>query len=61
MTTDSYRFRKSIAIDFKPATHFHSFAKTGATGQKQAMYVSTGKPQKFVPICHFVVSRDTLD
>ena len=60
ITTDSHRFRKSIALDFKLAARFHSFAKIGATGQKLVVYISTGKPQNLFQYGIFVVSRDTL-
>ena len=45
--TDSHKFRKAVATDFKLAAHFLSFVKTDATSQKLVMYsqyVSAGNP-----------------
>ena len=33
-TTDSHRFRKSVATGLKPTAHFHSFAKIVVTSQQ---------------------------
>ena len=56
-TTSSHIFKKFIETDFKLAAHFHSFAKTNATGQNPTVYVLIGKPQKFIPVCHFCVPK----